>query len=54
MFGERAFVVQWDGLMLIANCGNKAITVTGLPGDKPLWSNGRPGDPWSVNWWLTK
>ena len=54
MFGERAFVVQWDGLMLIANCSNNAITVTGFPGDKPLWSNGRPGDPWSVNWWLTK
>jgi malto-oligosyltrehalose trehalohydrolase len=54
MFCEYAFVVQWDGLMLLANCANKAISVTGTPDDKPLWSNGRPGDPWSVNWWLTK
>jgi maltooligosyltrehalose trehalohydrolase len=54
MLGERAFEVQWDGLALIANCGNQAMAVKDFPKDQPLWSNGRPGDRWSVNWWLTK
>jgi malto-oligosyltrehalose trehalohydrolase len=51
MLGERAFEVRWDGLMLIANCGNDAVTVTDAPKEAPLWSNGKPGSPWSVNWW---
>jgi maltooligosyltrehalose trehalohydrolase len=54
MLGERAFAVKWDGLTLIANCGTLAMAVRDFPKDPPLWSNGRPGDPWSVNWWLTK
>ncbi|HSA90713.1 MAG TPA: malto-oligosyltrehalose trehalohydrolase [Burkholderiales bacterium] len=54
MLGERAFEVAWDGLTLIANCGNQAVAVQDFPEDPPLWSNGEPGNPWSVNWWLTK
>ena len=54
MLGERAFEVRWDGLALLANCAEQPLAVHDAPGDKPLWSNGRPGTPWSVNWWLTK
>ncbi|HET7298621.1 MAG TPA: DUF3459 domain-containing protein, partial [Burkholderiales bacterium] len=54
MLGERAFEVKWDGLALIANCGDQSVAVSEFPRDPPLWSSGRPGDPWSVNWWLTK
>jgi malto-oligosyltrehalose trehalohydrolase len=54
MLGERAFEVRWDGLLLIANCGNDAVTVKDAPKETPLWSNGKPGAAWSVNWWLTK
>ncbi len=54
MLGERAFEVKWDGLTLIANCGDPAVAVGDFPGAEPLWSSGKPGDPWSVNWWLTK
>jgi maltooligosyltrehalose trehalohydrolase len=53
MLGERAFEVDWDGLTLIANCGDRPVQVNDIPQGKPLWSNGRPGDPWWVSWWLT-
>jgi maltooligosyltrehalose trehalohydrolase len=54
MLGERAFEVRWDGgLTLIANCGDQTVNVPEVPGAAPLWSNGRPGSPWSVNWWLS-
>jgi len=52
MLGERAFEVKWDGLTLIANCGDQAIKVGDAPKDKLLWSNATPGAPWSVNWWI--
>ena len=51
MLGERAFEVTWDRLTLIANCGDAAVTVEKLPMQQPLWSNGAPGSPWTVNWW---
>ncbi len=54
MLGERAFEVRWDGLLLIANCGNDAVAVQDAPKEAPLWSNGKPGEAWSVNWWTTK
>ena len=54
MLGERAFEVKWDDLTLIANCGDQSVAVSEFPRDPPLWSSGKPGDPWSVNWWLTK
>ncbi|HET7670009.1 MAG TPA: malto-oligosyltrehalose trehalohydrolase [Burkholderiales bacterium] len=54
MLGERAFEVTWDKLTLIANCGDQSVVVKDVPKDEPLWSNGAPGTPWSVNWWLTK
>jgi malto-oligosyltrehalose trehalohydrolase len=54
MLGERAFEVRWDGLLLVANCGSDAVTVKEPPKEAPLWSNGKPGEAWSVNWWLTK
>jgi maltooligosyltrehalose trehalohydrolase len=54
MLGERAFEVKWDGLMLIANCGDQPLTVKDAPRDTPLWSNGKPGTPWSVNWWINE
>jgi maltooligosyltrehalose trehalohydrolase len=53
MLGERAFEVDWDGLTLIANCGDRPVQVNDVPQGKPLWSNGKPGDSWSVSWWLT-
>jgi malto-oligosyltrehalose trehalohydrolase len=53
MLGERAFEVDWDGLTLIANCGDRPVQVNDIPQGKPLWSNGKPGDSWSVSWWLT-
>ena len=53
MVGERAFEVTWDQkLTLIANCGDKVISVMTPKGD-PLWSNAPAGAAWSVNWWLT-
>jgi len=53
MLGERAFEVKWGALTLIANCGDAPAPVKDIPGMKPLWSNGAPGAPWSVSWWLT-
>jgi maltooligosyltrehalose trehalohydrolase len=52
MLGERAFEVDWDDLTLIANCGDQPVQVNDVPQGKPMWSNGRPGDPWSVCWWI--
>jgi len=54
MLGERAFEVKWDGLILIANCGEQAVPVKDAPKEQPLWSNGKPGAPWSVNWWISE
>jgi maltooligosyltrehalose trehalohydrolase len=51
MLGEHAFEVRWDGLALIANCGEEPVEVELLAQD-PLWSNGKPGEPWTVNWWI--
>ena len=51
MLGERAFEVRWQGLILVANCGDAAVAVDSVPEKKPLWSNGMPGQPWTVNWW---
>jgi maltooligosyltrehalose trehalohydrolase len=51
MLGQRAFEVTWAKLLLIANCGDALVAVD-VPSEKPLWSNGAPGAPWSVNWWL--
>ena len=51
MLGERAFEVKWDGLTLIANCGDQKVDVKVIPAQAALWSNGKPGEPWSVNWW---
>jgi maltooligosyltrehalose trehalohydrolase len=53
MLGERAFEVDWDGLTLIANCGDPRVQINDVPQGDPLWSNGKPGDPWSVNWWTS-
>ncbi|HWM42413.1 MAG TPA: DUF3459 domain-containing protein, partial [Burkholderiales bacterium] len=59
MLGERAFEVKWEGvtrggLTLIANCGDQPLTVKDAPRDAPLWSNGKPGTPWSVTWWISE
>ena len=52
MLGERAFEVTWgDRLRLVANCGDEAVAVNEIPSSPPLWSNGSPGQPWTVNWW---
>jgi 1,4-alpha-glucan branching enzyme len=53
MLGERAFEVKWDGLTLIANCGDQKVDVKVIPAQAPLWSNGKPGEAWSVNWWIS-
>jgi maltooligosyltrehalose trehalohydrolase len=51
LLGERAFEVKWSGLTLIANCGDQKVAVQDAPREAALWSNGKPGEPWSVNWW---
>jgi maltooligosyltrehalose trehalohydrolase len=51
MLGERAFEVKWPGLTLVANCGDQPVAVKDAPKATPLWSNGEPGRPWTVNWW---
>ena len=38
--------------LLIASCGDEPVEVKDAPKEKPLWTNGAPGAPWSVNWWL--
>ena len=53
MLGERAFEVKWDGLTLIANCSDEKVAVKVVPAQAALWSNGKPGEPWSVNWWIS-
>ena len=53
MLGERAFEVAWSGLTLIANCGDQKVDVKDAPRQAPLWSNGAPGAPWSVSWWIS-
>jgi malto-oligosyltrehalose trehalohydrolase len=49
MLGERAFEVTWGRLTLVANCGEPAVSLP-APAGRTIWSSGRPGDPWSVNW----
>jgi len=53
MLGERAFQVEWDGLTLVANCGDEKVDAKDPPREAPLWSNGKPGEPWSVSWWTS-
>jgi maltooligosyltrehalose trehalohydrolase len=52
MLAEHAFEVTWGKLVLIANCGDEPVAVTDKPSAQPLWTNGAPGGPWTVNWWL--
>ena len=55
MLGERAFEVKWEGgLVLIANCSGEQLELESAPAADPLWSHGRPGEPWAVGWWLAK
>ncbi|HYN13231.1 MAG TPA: malto-oligosyltrehalose trehalohydrolase [Burkholderiales bacterium] len=54
MLGSRAFEVGWDGLALLANCGDERVEFREIPKEQPLWSNGAPGAPWSVGWWIRK
>jgi maltooligosyltrehalose trehalohydrolase len=59
MLGKRAFEVRWEephtgrqgGLLLLANCSDQAVKMA-APEGRPLWSNGKPGEPWSVCWWI--
>jgi malto-oligosyltrehalose trehalohydrolase len=54
MLGERAFEVSWEGgLTLLANCGDRAVSVETLPAGRCLWgSNEEVLEPWTVSWWL--
>ena len=54
MLAERAFEVKWDGLVLIANCSDENLKIDPFPRATQLWSNGAPGEPWTVGWWLEK
>jgi len=54
MLGSRAFEVTWDRLTLIANLGDDKLQVPHAPKEKPLWSSGPVGAPWSVHWWSRK
>lgn len=54
MLGERAFEVKWDGLTLVANCGDQQVAIKDVPQAEASWSNGKPGAPWSVNWWISE
>ena len=49
MLGERAFEVKWDGLTLIANCGDQKVDVK----ERRQARCGRTASrrAWSVNWW---
>jgi maltooligosyltrehalose trehalohydrolase len=50
--------VQWpiqggDGLLVLrANLSGEALPVL-APEGRTLWSNGAPGNPWSVGWWIS-
>jgi maltooligosyltrehalose trehalohydrolase len=52
MLGKRAFRVRWDGLCLVANCGDQTVRVQ-APAGRALWANGEPGQPWTVGWWIS-
>jgi maltooligosyltrehalose trehalohydrolase len=52
MLGARAFEVSWNGLMLLANCGEQPVVIDRVPREQPLWTNGPPGSAWSVAWWI--
>jgi malto-oligosyltrehalose trehalohydrolase len=54
MLAERAFEVTWGRLVLLANCGDEPVAVSDKPSAKPLWTNGAPGGPWTVNWWISE
>jgi malto-oligosyltrehalose trehalohydrolase len=56
MLGERAFEVTWDGLTLLANCGDTPVDLENLPAGRSLWGSvtGRKLDSWSVGWWLAE
>ena len=54
MLAARAFEVDWDGLVLIANCSDERVEIADLPHGKPLWSNAPAGEPWSVDWWIVE
>jgi len=54
MLGDRAFQVTWGKLVLSANCGDERVSVSDRPAGTPLWSNGAPGDAWTVNWWISE
>jgi maltooligosyltrehalose trehalohydrolase len=51
LLGGRAFTVDWNGLVLVANCGEAPVRIDSAPASMPFWSNGTPGEPWSVAWW---
>jgi maltooligosyltrehalose trehalohydrolase len=55
MLGERAFEVTWDGLTLLANCGEHAIQLEKLPAGRTLWGSisANKLDAWSVGWWIS-
>ena len=51
MLGERAFEVSWDGLSLVANCGDTPVR-SRLPQARRCGRAARRVTPWSVGWWL--
>ena len=54
MFGERAFEVAWDGLVLRANFSDGSIATDSAPRGRLLRGNGntRRLDPWTAGWWI--
>ncbi len=54
MLAERAFEVRWDGLVLLANCGEEDVPIDAEPAGRQIWGSLSRNalDPWSVNWWI--
>ena len=60
MLGKRAFEVTWEespkgraGLRLVANCSDSKVSAEKAE-QEPLWCNGKPGEPWTVCWWISE
>ena len=53
MLGERAFEVQWERPHADRELRRSGGRGAGVPPRRPVCGRtARPGDPWSVNWWL--
>ena len=52
MLEANAFEVAWEDLTLRANCCDTAVPVPHAAPGRQLFALGKPGEPWSVQWWI--